>query len=151
VVQRRIKIGWGAPSGADKKGPSHYAAEALDGDIQVRGRKPGQLDYEAIPRTYWRSIAYYVVEDPLSLRRIVLYHRGGVEIAPDGTIARAENAPAAARTSQLAEYDSFLVDAYEFEKVLPAKEPLVDKKRLEFLRQARKRSLDSSEMQRLFS
>jgi hypothetical protein len=81
----------------------------LDGDIQVRGRKPGQLDYEAIPRTYWRSTTFYVVEDPLSLWRIVLCPRGGVELAPDGTIARAENAPAAARTSQLAEYDSLLV------------------------------------------
>ena len=128
---------------------SEVMDKILDGDIQVRGRKPGQLDYEAIPRTYWRSTAFYVVEDPLSLWRVVLCPRGGVEIAPDGTIARAENAPAAARTSQLAEYDSLIVDAHEFEKVFPAEEPLPDKKRREFLRQARKRKLDFGEIQRL--
>jgi hypothetical protein len=121
----------------------------LDGEIEVRGRKPGQMEYEAIPRTYWRSTAFYVVEDQLALWRIVLCPRGGVELAADGTVIRATDAASLARTSQLNDYDSLLVDAYQFEKVWPRRNRLVDRDRRRFLRTARNRSLDKNEILRL--
>ena len=128
---------------------SQVMDKMLDGEIDVRGRRHGQMDYEIIPRTYWRSTAFHVVADPLTLWKVVLCPRGGAEIAPDGTIAHASNATAAARNSQLTDYDSLLVDAYQFEQVWPTKERIADKKRREFLRQARKRDLDSNEIKRL--
>ncbi len=121
----------------------------LDGDIEVRGRKPGQMGYEIIPRTYWQSTAFYVAEDPLTLWKIILCPRGIVEIAQDGTIARASDAAAAARTSQLTDYDSLLVDAYQFEKLWPQTDRLADKKRRAFLKQARRRKLNGDEIRRL--
>src|SRR5258708_5623052 len=58
----------------------------LDGDLAVRGRRPGRLEYEDIARTDWRSSAFYVVDDPISLWRLVICPRGVVEIEPDGTV-----------------------------------------------------------------
>jgi hypothetical protein len=121
----------------------------LDGDLDVRGRRPGRLDYEVIPRTYWQSSAFHFVNDPISLWRMIIFPTGGVEIAPDGTIARASDAAAAARTSQLATYDSFLIDAYQFEKLWPPNNVIADRKRRKVLRQARRRDLDKDEIQRL--
>jgi hypothetical protein len=80
---------------------------------------------------------------------MVIFPKGGAELAPNGTIARASNAAAAARTSLLADYDSLLIDAYQFESLWPRKSALADKKRRQFLRQARKRGLDHNEIQRL--
>jgi len=121
----------------------------VDGDIEVRGRRPGQMDYETIPRTYWRSTTFYVVDDPIALWRIILCPKGLVEIAQDGSIARASDAASAARTSQLTDYDNLLVDAYQFERLWPTKDRLADKKRRGFLKQARRRKLDSNEIGRL--
>jgi hypothetical protein len=121
----------------------------IDGEIQVRGRRPGQMEYEAIPRTYWRSTAFYVAQDQLSIWKIVLAPRGGVELDSNGNIVRASDPAAVARTTQLADYDSLLVDAYEFEKVWPVSNFIADKKRRRFLRQARKRNLNPDEIQRL--
>jgi hypothetical protein len=121
----------------------------LSGDLEVRGRRPGRMDYEAIPRTDWRSSGFHFVNDPISLWRMVIFPRGGAEIAPNGTIARASNAEAAARNSQLANYDSLLIDAHQFEKLWPQRDVLADRKRRKFLRQARKRGLDNNEIRRL--
>jgi len=120
-----------------------------DGDIEIRGRKPGQMHYEPIPRTYWRSSSFLVMEDAHTLWRIVLAPRGGVEIGPDGNIARSDDADATARTAQLRDYDSLLVDAYQFEKIWPRKDDVADKERRQFLRQARKRKLNADEIRRL--
>jgi hypothetical protein len=85
---------------------SQVMDKMLDGEIEVKGRRPGELDYEIIPRTYWRSSAFYVREDPISLWRIILCPRGGLRIEPDGTYD-ASDAAAAERTAQL-DYDSLL-------------------------------------------
>jgi hypothetical protein len=79
---------------------SQVIDKILDGDLEVRGRKPGQMDHEIIPRTYWRSSAFYVVEDPLALWKIIICPRGVVQIEPDGTV-HASDAVAAQRTAQL--------------------------------------------------
>jgi hypothetical protein len=39
----------------------------LDGELEVSGRRPGKMEYEGIPRTHWRSSAFYAVEDPMAL------------------------------------------------------------------------------------
>jgi hypothetical protein len=122
----------------------------LDGDLEVRGRRPGRMDYETIPRTDWRSSGLHFVSDPISLWRMVIFPTGGAEIAPNGTIARASDAAAAARNARLSEYDSLLIDAYQFESLWPKKDVIADRKRRKFLRQARKRGLDKDEIRRLF-
>jgi hypothetical protein len=121
----------------------------LDGSLEVRGRRPGRIDYEIIPRTDWQSSALHFLSDSISLWKMVIFPKGTTEIALDGTIARASNAAAAARTSQLADYDSLLIDAYQFESLWPKKDVLSDRKRRKFLRQARKRGLNKDEIQRL--
>jgi hypothetical protein len=121
----------------------------LDGDVEVRGRKPGQMDYEPIPRTHWQSSAFFVVEDPYSLWRIKLAPRGGAELDRDGIIVRSDDAVATERNAQLGAYDMFLVDAYQFERAFPRNEAVADKKRRRFLWQARWRRLDKNEIKRL--
>jgi hypothetical protein len=121
----------------------------LDGDLEVRGRLPGKLDYEVIPRTDWRSSGFHFVKDPRTLWKMVIFPTGGAEIAPDGTIARASDPKAAARNAQIAKYDSFIVDAYQFEKLWPKKSVLADRKRRKLLFQARWRGLNKDEIRRL--
>ncbi len=120
----------------------------LDGDLEVRGRRPPLLDYEGIPRTDWRSSAFYISEDPISLWKLHICPRGVVQIEPDGTF-HASDAIAAERNSQLAGYDSLIVDAYQFERLWPKTNSIADKKRQEFLKQARRRGLDKDEIRRL--
>ncbi len=121
----------------------------VNGEIEVRGRRPGKMEYEPIPRTDWRSSGLSFVSDPISLWKLVIFPRGGAEISPDGTIARASNQAAAQRNSQIAEYDSLIVDAHQFERVWPKNDVLADRTRRRFLRRARKRKLDKAEIQRL--
>jgi len=123
--------------------------QIVNGGIEVRGRRPERMEYEPIPRTDWRSSALSFVRDPVSLWRLAIFPRGGAEIAPDGTIARASNPAAAQRNSQIAGYDSLIVDARQFENVWPKREGLADRYRRRFLRRARKRKLDRTEIQRL--
>jgi hypothetical protein len=123
--------------------------QIVDGDIAVRRRRPGQIAYEPIPATYWNSTIFYVVEDQASLWKVNLGPKGGIEFTPHGKIARASNAEAAARTSQLAAYDSLLIDANEFERLWPKIEPNIDKKTRRFLWKAFWRRLDKNERQRL--
>jgi hypothetical protein len=49
----------------------------LDGDLEVRGRRPGRLDYEVISRTDWRSSGFHFVSDQISLWKMVIFPRGG--------------------------------------------------------------------------
>jgi hypothetical protein len=119
----------------------------VDGDIEVRGRKPGQITYEPIPRTYWQLTIFYVVEDLISLWKVKLGPKGGIEFPSKGTIA--SNASAAARTSQLTGYDSLIVDAYQFEKRFPRMDPITDKETRRFLWKAFWRRLDKNERRRL--
>jgi hypothetical protein len=92
-----------------------------DGDLEVRGRQPGRMEYETIARTDWQSSALEFVNNPISLWKMIIIPKGGVEITPSGTIERPRNAAAAARNSQLAGYASLLIDAYQFETLFPKK------------------------------
>jgi hypothetical protein len=88
------------------------------------------------------------VKDPVSLWKIKLVPKGGVEVDRDGTIVRADN-PTAARRTSLLDYDSLTVDAYQFENLWPTKDKLADKKRRKLLCKARWRRLDRDEIRRL--
>jgi hypothetical protein len=79
---------------------------------------------------------------------MIIIPRGGAEISPDGAV-RASDAVSAARSAQIAAYDSLIVDGYQFERLWPRKEIIADKKRKRFLRKARWRKLDKTEIQRL--
>jgi hypothetical protein len=121
----------------------------LDGDLVVRGRRPNpdRLDYEVIPRTDWHSSALHFVRDPISLWRMRVIPTGGATIEADGTIRASDNI-AAQRTSLL-DYDSLIIDAYQFESLWPQKSKCADKKRRKLLRQARRRGLNKDEIRRL--
>jgi hypothetical protein len=120
----------------------------LDGNIEVRGRRPGQLEYETIPRTHWRSSGFTFLEDSKVLWKLHIIPTGGAQIDTDGTIL-ALDPIAAARNAQLINYDSLIVDAYQFESQWPLKKLIADKKRRKFLREARRRHLDQDEIMRL--
>jgi hypothetical protein len=123
--------------------------EIMNGNLEVRGRRPDpkRLEYEPIDRTHWCSSCFYCVADPMALWEIKLCPRGIVEIEPDGTV-HAKDTTTAQRTSLL-DYDSFIVDAYQFEKLWPANDALADKKRRQFLRSARRHGLDKGQIRRL--
>jgi hypothetical protein len=120
----------------------------LDGDLEVCGRKPRQMDFEAIPRTHWRSSTFLVFEDPLSLWRVEIAPKGDVQLSPDGF--ESLDATMAERNSQISNnYDSLLIDAYKFENFWPKSDPIADRKRCRFLRKAKQLGLDRDEIRRL--
>jgi hypothetical protein len=129
---------------------SEVMKDITNGEITVRGRRPDpqQLGYEIIDRTHWRSSWLACVRDPVSLWRIKLIPKGGVELNDRGKIVRADNETASQRTSLL-DYDSLLVDSYEFERAWPRNEIAPDRERKRLLRQAIRRNLDANEIQRL--
>jgi hypothetical protein len=51
-----------------------------DGQLEARGRRPGQLNYEPIHRTHWRSTALHMVKDDRTLWKMILIPRGGAEM-----------------------------------------------------------------------
>jgi hypothetical protein len=120
----------------------------LDGELEVRGRLPGQMDYNPIPRTYWRSSALTFIPHPASLWKLVIIPRGGAQIEPSGNVI-ARNPEAAARTAQITNYDSLIVGGYQFETLWPRKDRLADKLRRRLIWRARWRRLDKNEIRRL--
>jgi hypothetical protein len=124
--------------------------EILDGNLEVRGRRPDpkRLGYELIDRTHWRSSWLACVHDRFAIWKIKVVSRGTVEIDREGNTVRADNVTAAQRTSLL-DYDSFTVDAYQFEKLWPAKDKLADWQRRKFLFKALWRGFDQDEIWRL--
>jgi hypothetical protein len=129
---------------------SRVMERITDGEIEVRGRRPDpeQLGFEPIDRTHWRSSWLACVRDPVALWRIIIIPRGGVELDPEATIVRADSPVAVKRTSLL-NYDSLIVDAYQFEQVFPATDKIADRERHTLLRIARRRKLDKDEILRL--
>jgi len=128
---------------------SQVFEKMLDGEIEVRGRRPGKMDYELIPRTHWRSSAFFVVENNISLWRIVIAPRGSTQIDREGAIVSSSHPASLERTEQLRDYDSLIVDAHQFEMVFPRKDKIADKYRRRFLLRARWRGLDKNEIKRL--
>ena len=113
--------------------------------LEVRGRRPGQLDYEPIPRTHWRSSGLHMIPDGMSLWKMILIPRGGAEITPDGKVIGRDQ-DAVQRTDQLATYDSLIVNARQFEKLWPRKDKDTDAARKVLLKKARKAGADLTEI-----
>lgn len=121
----------------------------MNGDIEVRGRLPGKLEYEVIHRTAWRSSAVVFIHDPVKLWRLVIAPRGIFQLNGNGDIVHASNPASVERTGIIRKYDSLIVDSAQFEKVWPKNEWKTDMARYAFLREARRRNLDEVEMIRL--
>jgi hypothetical protein len=120
----------------------------LDGKLEARGRKPGELDYESIPATHWRSSPLHMVRDNVTLWRMILIPTGGAEISPDGTVT-AHDHVAKERTDNLAAYDSIIVRARQFESLWPRIERKTDGERRRLLKAARKANAAPSEIEKL--
>lgn len=121
----------------------------LDGDLRVRGRTPGKMDYEEIPQTHWRSSGLFFHTDSILGSKLVILPRGSVELDGAGAIVKASNPDAMQRTDFIRNYDSLIIDGAAFEKLWPKNEWDADKKRFRFLREARRRKLDESEIKKL--
>lgn len=116
---------------------THVWDALLDGRLSARGRKRGQMDFEVIPQTHWRSSPVHMIRDNASLWRMILIPTGGAEFTPDGTVIGHDPA-ATQRTDQLAAYDSFIVNSWQFESLWPLHDRNTDKARKRLLRTARK-------------
>jgi hypothetical protein len=119
-----------------------------DGRLEARGRRAGRLDYEAIPRTHWRSTALHMIRDDAALWRMVLIPRGGAEISPEGAVT-GRDASATQRTEQLAAYDSIIVSSRQFEAIWPLRDREADKARKHLLKAAKYAGADVTEIEKL--
>ena len=45
----------------------------MDGRLEAQGRKPGQLDYEPISRTHWRSTGFHMIRDDRTIWKMILF------------------------------------------------------------------------------
>jgi hypothetical protein len=128
---------------------THLVLDALtNGQLEVRGRRPGQMDYEPIPRTHWRSTALHMIPDNRSLWKMILIPRGGAEITPEGSVIGRDQ-DAVQRTNQLTTYDSLIISARQFEKLWPLKHKPTDAARRVLLKKAKKAGADPAELAKL--
>ncbi len=114
--------------------------KVLAGGTYARWKEPEKIGGQG-----WRSSWLLCVPDPIALWKIKLIPKGVVRIEPDGTI-QAEDVTAAQRTALL-DYDSLIVDAYQFENLWPKRQEIADNKRREWLQEAAQRGLDQDEIQ----
>ena len=128
---------------------SAVRAALLHGRISARGRLPGAMDYEPIPRERWRSSVPHMLYDEKSgaLWRMILLPTGGATIE-DGTVT-GQDEPATSRTAQLAAYDDITIGARDFEKTWPRRDKLVDSKRRRLLEKTLRTGASFSEISKL--
>jgi hypothetical protein len=128
---------------------THLVLDAVvNGQLEVRGRRPEQLDYESIPATHWRSTAFHMVSDNATIWKLVLIPRGGAEISPEGEVI-GHNKEATERTDKLNEYDSLIVNSRQFESLWPRKDKQTDAARKRFLKTAKNAGADANEITKL--
>jgi hypothetical protein len=121
----------------------HVLDALMDSRLVARERRPGQMDYELIPQTHWRSSALHMMKDNRTLWKMILIPRGGAEIRPDGMVL-GRNQEAVRRTDHLAAYDSLIVNSRQFEKLWPRKGEKSDAARKQNLEKAKKAGVDRS-------
>jgi hypothetical protein len=108
--------------------------EAVNGNLEIRGRPPNGTEYEVIPKEQWRLAHLEVKPD---LRRI-----WGISAVP-----RADVDPN--RIGRLLSYDSLIVNSHQFESLWSLSQKQTDAARKEFLKQARKKGADPVEIAKL--
>ena len=123
--------------------------ELIDGKLVARGRRPGQMNYEVIPQTYWRSSATHMQRGGPSLWRMILIPTGGAEFNSDGTLVAARDQAAKERTDHLAAYDSIIVQARQFESLWPRQDKKTDTARRALLKKAKKAGAPPAEIAKL--
>ena len=107
---------------------------AMNGKIHIRGRNPGEIEYEDIPRDTWRLAYLQVREDKSTIWRVYPIPR--TDVKPE-------------QIQKLLAYDSLLVDSQEFQIEWPPKHELADALRRVLLEQAKKNGADSKLIERL--
>ena len=110
---------------------------AMNGKIDIRGRPPNSLSYEAIPREAWRLIALHMLPDLHSLWRAIVIPRGEVVTFEDGKL---QNQPPL-RVAHIFEYDSLIVDSRQFEDLWPKKHQATDEARGRLLQTAEQKGI----------
>ena len=109
----------------------------LDGALEIRGGIHNQ--YNAIPRTEWRTAILGFFPDRMALWKMRVTPGGMVTMESDGSVHTDVDQDTIAH---LLQFDSLLVDSYQFEDLWPRVESVADKERRQFLKEARKRHLD---------
>jgi hypothetical protein len=110
---------------------------AMDGKLEIRGRPPNSISYEAIPREVWRLIALHMHPDSRSLWRAMLIPRGEAVTFEDGKL---QNRPPS-RVAHIFEYDSLIVDSRQFEELWPKKDQATDEARKQLLQTAEQKGI----------
>jgi hypothetical protein len=95
-------------------GASLVTSAAMDGELAVRGRQPGAIEYEPISRDAWRLVAIHMVRHPASLWKAIIITRTGVD---------------SDRVRRILDYDSLIVDSNDFQRLWPRRNAETDKAR----------------------
>jgi hypothetical protein len=117
-----------------------------DGDLVVRGRLRGQTGSEIIPETDWRDVAFYYFPDNRVLWKLRVLPREAVTIQDDRVI---HTDLSMETVSHITRYDNLLVDSRQFENLWPVTDQIADSKRQQFLKDARRRTLDANAIRAL--
>jgi hypothetical protein len=86
---------------------SKVCDNAMNGELEIRGRAPDQIAYTTIPRETWRLAALGVVRNSMTIWKVTVIPRSGVE----------QN-----RIRDVLGYDSLIVDSRQFEALYPSKQ-----------------------------
>jgi hypothetical protein len=110
---------------------------AMDGKLEVRGRRPDGISYEVIPREAWRLIALVMHPDLHSLWRAALIPRGVPVSLDDGKL----DTQPPSRVAHIFDYDSLIVDSRQFEELWPKKDQATDEARERLLQTAEQKGV----------
>ena len=86
---------------------SKVCAEAMNGELEIRGRPATQVAYTSIPKETWRLAAFAVDSDPRAIWKVKIIPRSDVDPG---------------RIREALSYDSLLVDSRQFEALYPSKQ-----------------------------
>jgi hypothetical protein len=107
----------------------------------------GQTGSEIVPETDWRDVAFYYFPDNRVLWKLRVLPREAVTIQDDRVI---HTDLSMETVSHITRYDNLLVDSRQFENLWPVTDQSADSKRQQFLKDARRRTLDANAIRALF-
>ena len=109
--------------------------EAMNGNLEIKGRRPDGIAYEPIPKETWRLAFLREVDaDPRALWRTKPAPRDGVDPK---------------RIQTLLDYDSLTVRSEQFERIWPRDDPETDRVRKELLKKAAAAGVSADEIKAL--
>lgn len=95
----------------------------MNGKLRARGRFPGNIEYEVIPKETWRLAALSMKRHPVTLWKATVIPRGDVDPV---------------RIARICGYDSLVVNSSEFEALWPKSNRKTDAARMQILKKAAK-------------